>query len=65
MPLKSRYLRIEAAGGGDGYAYAEAPAFRSKTEVDDIVLRVGVAFTPVTSTFSISSSLAIVSESTV
>ena len=21
MPLKSRYLRIEAAGGGDGYAY--------------------------------------------
>lgn len=49
----------------EGLDGAEAPAFRSKTEVDDIVLRVGVAFTPVTSTFSISSSLAIVSESTV
>ncbi len=67
LPLRSRRSIAGLKRSTDSRVWtgAEAPAFRSKTEVDDIVLRVGVAFTPVTSTFSISSSLAIVSESTV
>ena len=30
MPLKSRYLRIEAAGGGDGYAYGNLSGAETK-----------------------------------
>ena len=67
LPLRSRRSIAGLKRSTDSRVWtgAEAPAFRSKTEVDDIVLRVGVAFTPVSSTFSISSSLAIVSDSTV
>ena len=67
LPLRSRRSIAGLKRSTDSRVWtgAEAPAFRSKTEVNDIALRVGVAFTPVTSTVSISSSLAIVSESTV
>lgn len=58
MPLKSRYLRIEAAGGGDGYAYGNLSGAVTKGRFSLLppgrtVAATGISTTPISRTTTV------------